>query len=441
MRLCIISVFLLAGPLAARAELGAAATYLSLHAESPWAIMALSAAGNSADGSSLKNIDASSAIGLEAPMLAIAALGEDPRTYGSTDLVAALLAFYQGGQLGDPATLNDDIFGLLALHSAGAGSADAAAGVEAHIRKNQNEDGGWPFMTGGASDTNTTAAAIMALVASGASSSEAPIAAGVSYLLGAQNEDGGYPYDPKSSWGATSDSSSDAWVMMALRAAGGNVAGAKASTTEEHLRSLQAAEGYFVYQAGGSEDSFSAVTTSYAFLALSGKTLPVRTIAPPAPAPEEEEKDEAAPAPSGGGGAISGPLSIGYAPASDAVRVLGTSTIQSASSSVARATTTPVEAATTTPVEDQKEESVMPPLLFPENLGLGAEGAQVKRLQSVLIERKLLHIHTPTGWFGPQTFEAVKRYQAAAGIMPSGFVNMLTRAVLNGVVVPESLGQ
>lgn len=403
--------------------------------------MALSAAGSSVDGSSLKDTSASSAIELEAPILAIAALGEDPRTYGPTDLIAALLGFYEGGQLGDPAALNDDIFGLLALHSAGAGSVDAAVGAKAHILENQNEDGGWPFMNGGTSDTNSTAAAVMALVASGASSSEAPIAAAVSYLLSAQNEDGGYPYDPKSPWGTDSDASSDAWVMMALRAAGESITGAKASTTEEHLRSLQAAEGYFAYQTGSSEDAFSPVTTSYALMALSGKTLPVRTIAPPAPPPSpEKEKNEAAPAPSGGGGAISGPLSIGYAN-TDAPAllgsVLGTSTIQSASTSVALGTTTPAEAATTTSVETPAEKNDAPAVLFPENLGLGAEGGQVKRLQSILIERKLLGIKAPTGWFGPQTFEAVKRYQIAVGIMPSGFVNALTRAVLNGIVAPE----
>ena len=41
-----------------------------------------------------------------------------------------------------------------------------------------------------------------------------------------------------------------------------------------HLEGLKQEGGFYLYQSGGQEDSFTPVTTSYALIALSGKTLP-----------------------------------------------------------------------------------------------------------------------------------------------------------------------
>lgn len=257
--------------------------YLLSRPLSPWSIMALVSAGENPPLDSLKTVGGEKAIDLEAPMLALASAGKDPRTFGSEDLTARLKSFYDGVQLGDANIVNDDIFGLLALRASGERSDDAVlVGIKNFILSEQNSDGGFSFAVGGASDTNTTAAAIMALRAAGVSASEGVMANAAAYLKGVQNVDGGFPYDPKSSWGTASDASSDAWVIMAVTALGED--GARwekdGHTPASHLGTLKQEGGFYLYQTGGEEDSFTPVTTSYALLALSGKTLPVRIIEP-----------------------------------------------------------------------------------------------------------------------------------------------------------------
>ena len=427
--------FMCVAPLAdasnAYASAADAVPYLQAHAGSPWATMALAALGNTPDTSFLQSATSTDAVGLEAPMLALTAAHQDPRTYPASDLVQGLNSFYTGGQIGDPATLNDDVFGVLALVSAGVSPQDdVVAGSVAFIKVHQNQDGGWPFMVGDTSDTNTTAAAIMALVAAGSSSSDTDIVQALAYLHAAQNADGGFPYDPKSQWGTASDASSDSWILLALDAAGIDQSswGAASGTPMSDLLSYQTPSGYFEFQHGTGEDQFTPVTTSYAVLALSGKTLPVVILpapsAPPAPAPVS-----AAATPqytgSGGGGVISGALAIGFtAPASTTVAaatsttlgvVLGTSTEMIGS--------TTVDAATTTPA--------MPAITLSYNLKFGMQDSEVAELQKELLAHSMLAIAAPTGWFGPLTLKAVKTFQAQNEIPPTGFVGPLTRASLN----------
>ena len=138
-----------------------AVMYLQTKESSPWITMALTAVGQNPDVSYLTSITSNSAIGLVAPILALAAAGKDPRTFPDEDLVAKLKSFSDGTQIGDVATMNDDIFGLLALLAVGE-SLDDSVIVQArnYIIANQNEDGGWPFVIGGTSDTNMTAMAV-----------------------------------------------------------------------------------------------------------------------------------------------------------------------------------------------------------------------------------------------------------------------------------------
>ncbi len=253
--------------------------YLKGKTLSPWSIMALSVVGESPALDSLKVVAALKAIDLETPILALTAAGENPRTFGGEDLVAKLKTFYDGTQLGETGVINDDIFGLLALLASGEKNDDSiVVGIKNFILSTQNADGGFSFAVTGTSDTNTTAAAIMTLRALGMASSESPVQQAVLYLKSAQNEDGGFPYDPKSSWGTASDASSDAWVLLAIKALGEDSATWQKSgkTPLMHLETLKQENGSYLYQAGGIEDSFTPVTTSYALLALSGKTLPVR---------------------------------------------------------------------------------------------------------------------------------------------------------------------
>lgn len=264
-----------------------AQNYLLAHSDNPWSTMGLSALGTTnIPNDYLKNISGSSAINCEAPILAITSLNQDPRNFGPTDYVVKLKSFYTGSQIGDPTTLNDDIFGILALISAGVPPSDTVvAGSGNFLLSHQNSDGGWSFTVGGNSDSNTTASVIMALAAAGTPSSDTHIQNALTYLKTAQNTDGGFTYDPKSQSGTASDSSSTAWVLWALDAL--NISAASWSDSGhsplDYLSANQTLAGYFEFQKGSAEDSFSPVTTAYAVIALSGKTLPLKTIVAAAP--------------------------------------------------------------------------------------------------------------------------------------------------------------
>lgn len=252
--------------------------------------MALASVGEISDADYLKTTVGTKAIDLEAPILALTSVGKDPRTFPDENLIAKLKSFHKDGQIGDPLALNDDIFGILALTSAGESADDQI--VEASkkfILDHQNTDGGWSYALGAASDTNTTAAAIMALLETGAQKTDPAVAKAVVFIMAAQNPDGGFPYDPKSQWGTASDASSDAWVISAINKLEENPADTvwtkNGKNPRDHLLSLQKASGFFEYQQEGGEDSFTPVATSYAVIALSGKYYPVKKIvSSPAPA-------------------------------------------------------------------------------------------------------------------------------------------------------------
>lgn len=257
-----------------------AQSYLLSNSNSPWATMGLAALGTAnIPTAHLKSITASAAVDYAAPVLAITALGENPRTFGSTNYVAALKNYHQGGQIGDPALINDDIFGILALISAGEAKTDSAiTDAKNFLLANQNADSGWGFAASAGSDTNTTAAAILALIAAGEAKTASPIQNALNYLQSAQNSNGGITYDPQSPYGTASDSSSTAWVIWALNALETNPSSwsKPAGNPTTYLETTQKPQGFFEYQAGSGEDAFSPVTTAYAVIALSGKTLPLR---------------------------------------------------------------------------------------------------------------------------------------------------------------------
>ena len=136
----------------------AALDYLASHQNSSWSIMALSAMGRSGlETDFLKNSDTSQAIKFEADMLAITALGQDPRSFASVDLVAKLKTFYQSGQIGETNQLNDDVFGGLALLASGVvGSDQVIVDAKNYLLDKQNANGSWGWQIA-SQDVDTTA--------------------------------------------------------------------------------------------------------------------------------------------------------------------------------------------------------------------------------------------------------------------------------------------
>lgn len=251
--------------------------YLGDHNTSPWSVMALKSLGSSnIEANHLKNVNSNEAIAYTAPILAITALGQNPRSFGQTDYVAALNNFYTQGQIGDPNLLNDDIFGLLALISAGENAESTIINdLKNSINTHQNNDGGWGFMIDSSSDTNITAAALLALKASGSSVNQGTQNA-LDYLRSKQNNDGGFSYDGT----GASDAASTAWVLWSLNAwqIDQNTWTKENNTARQFLEGLQNDAGYFSYQAGEEANNFTPITSSYAAIALAGKYLPINII-------------------------------------------------------------------------------------------------------------------------------------------------------------------
>lgn len=69
---------------------------------------------------------------------------------------------------------------------------------------------------------------------------------------------------------------------------------------------------------------------------------------------------------------------------------------------------------------------------FDRNLGFSSHGADVSALQQRLIDEGYLNLRNgPSGYYGALTQAAVMRYQAARGILQTGFVGPVTRRSLN----------
>lgn len=262
-------IFLIAPrPAAAAYSQEQAAAFLKSRPIDEWSIMALASA-NSLSEVSLDFLKApvtsGSATDYEKRILALVAAGQNPSTFGQENFVARLKEKVSGGQIGDLSLVNDDIFGVLALAAAGETESAAAQSSRNFILSKQNSDGGWSWAVDAASDSNDTAMAISALLASGSSPADQSITKAVSYLNTTKSANGGYSYQA----GFAPDSASTSWVVSALRKAGQNIN----AQTIGYLENLQTANGSFRWQE--TDASGSQLMTAFAVIALSGGTYPI----------------------------------------------------------------------------------------------------------------------------------------------------------------------
>ncbi len=197
-----------------------------------WAVLGLRAAGRAVPDAAayLAGKPYPTATDLELRILALAALGRD---------VSALARQLEGlrrstGAIGP--TLNSTVWGALALRAAGR---PVGKGTVTYIRKQQHRGGGFPWESGGAPDSNDTAAAIQALRAAGVKASSKTIRRAVAYLRKLQNADGGF----EMSAGRGSDVQSTAWAIQGLLAAGKEPGQAAFA----YLASMQRPDGSFRY--------------------------------------------------------------------------------------------------------------------------------------------------------------------------------------------------
>lgn len=148
----------------------------------------------------------------------------------------------------------------------------------AYLKSLAQPGGGFEWGPGWGADTNATALALQALIATGEPIASPLVTEGLAYLWAAQNEDGGFPYQPDSPWGTDSDANSTAYVIETLRAAGEDPNGAAwskgANTPISFLLGLQLEDGSFEWQGG---QGSNLLATEQAVVALLGRTFPLRT--------------------------------------------------------------------------------------------------------------------------------------------------------------------
>jgi prenyltransferase beta subunit len=214
-------------------------------------------------------------------IIALKLAGENPKKFAGIDWVKFLLDNQEKATGWFGAYDIDHMWALLALESAGETPNSTAV---KWLQSKQSSNGGYqPDTNGGmAPDTNSTALAIQALVGAGVDQSDSSVRKAVAYLETQQNTDGGFPYVTPSTYGTDSDTSSTAWVIQGLIAAGEDIEGkhwVKAAITPMgFLMSMQNADGAFAYQKVAPDDS--ELSTAQAIPALMTKSFPVKPTSP-----------------------------------------------------------------------------------------------------------------------------------------------------------------
>lgn len=139
-------------------------------------------------------------------ILGLSAAGVDPRNFEEIDLVAQLLASFDetNAVFGDPNNTWHQSLAILGLH---ASEEEIPQGTVDQLINLQQENGGWEYAPGMGTWPDTTALVLQALKAGGVSITDPAIQNGFEYLKSMQSSDG--------SWG---DSSTTAYVIMALNA-------------------------------------------------------------------------------------------------------------------------------------------------------------------------------------------------------------------------------
>ena len=163
-------------------------------------------------------------------------------------------------------------FGVLALRASDRSTRDAAVRrATAWLAGQQNTDGGWSAAgRGAASGIDETAAALQALVRGGTSRTAARVRRAVRFLRAHQSPDGGFPLRV----GDASNAQSTAWAVQALVAGGVDPARVRHAGSRDplaYLRSLQAADGAVRYSRTSAQTP--VWVTAQALLALARRAF------------------------------------------------------------------------------------------------------------------------------------------------------------------------
>jgi energy-coupling factor transport system substrate-specific component len=204
---------------------------------------------------------------IERTILVLRGAGLDPRHFQGHDLVARLLA-RRGGDGSWGGQVNPTAFGILALKAAGATAGNSRSA--GWLRDHQNQDGGWGFAPGSASDPDSTGAVLQALAAGGR---RAGIGGGISYLRSVQRPGGGFALSS-----GPVNAQSTAWAVQGLVAAGVSPASVRKGGRSplDYLASVQASDGHYRYSS--SSDQTPVWVTGQALTAVNGAAFPLAPV-------------------------------------------------------------------------------------------------------------------------------------------------------------------
>ncbi|MDX6696949.1 MAG: energy-coupling factor transport system substrate-specific component [Solirubrobacteraceae bacterium] len=208
---------------------------------------------------------------LERTILVLAASGASTRSFAGRDLVAALESRRRAdGSFAGGTVLT--AFSVMALRAAGRGG--TAASVR-WLERQQNSDGGWSVGGRGIQSTvDDTASVVEGLVAGGRRGARS-VRRGAAFLTRVQNPDGGFALNV----GDASNAQSTAYVVQALLAAGRNpdrVHRAGSRSPLAYLRSLTQSNGLVRFSRTSTQTS--VWVTGQAAMALARKPLPLARV-------------------------------------------------------------------------------------------------------------------------------------------------------------------
>lgn len=185
-----------------------------------------------------------------------------------SNLVARIAELFDGTQIGEPGLLNDDIFGVLALHQAGAPQVMLRRIVD-YLRSKQLADGGWTWNTspGAPADTDMTGSVVAAFCAAGVGPGDPDLDHAIDLLHTLQDPDTGGFIAPPESFGIGVNTDTTSWVTSGLIQCGLDPQGpewttAQGKTPLDYLVSLQRPDGHFDWTAefaGGPFETFDSV--------------------------------------------------------------------------------------------------------------------------------------------------------------------------------------
>lgn len=194
-------------------------------------------------------------------------LSTDPDATKS-NLVARIAELFDGTQIGETGLLNDDIFGVLALHHAGA-PPELLQRIVEYLRTKQLPNGGWTWSSSPSApaDTDMTGSAVAAFCAAGMGTSDPALAEALDLLHTLQDPETGGFIAPAEAFGIGVNTDTTAWVTSGLVQCGIDPQGpewttAGGKTPLDYLVSMQRPDGHFAWTEefdGGAFETYSAI--------------------------------------------------------------------------------------------------------------------------------------------------------------------------------------